>query len=336
MELAKISNQELLKRMDKLVQSERKLTHVILCHINEVESRRLYANLGFDSMFNYLTRHCGYGEDSAYRRLQAARLLKKNPVIATKLEDGSLNLTQLTQVQKCLKQESKMGNVVDTKKTLQVIEQIENKSSFETKKVLAVEFNLPVQTHEVVKPQRDESVRLELTLSAEQMKMLEQVKSLLSHSLSDGNWSEVITYLADKHLKKYLGKDHQFKKQDTTQSQISTMNPTSEKFDSEFSKVELVDENLNLHQLTMSPSFTAKRKRVGIKSTLRRRILKKANYSCEYVDQNTNVRCQSHYQLQIDHCIPFAHGGSDEEGNLRVFCRSHNLLSARQWGLSDY
>lgn len=69
MELSKISNQELLGRLEKLVLTERKITHVILCHINEVESRRLYAELGFDSMFKYLTRHCGYGEDSAYRRL---------------------------------------------------------------------------------------------------------------------------------------------------------------------------------------------------------------------------------------------------------------------------
>lgn len=374
MELNKISNQELLQRMDKLVQSERKLTHVILCHINEVESRRLYATLGFDSMFAYLTRQCGYGEDSAYRRLQAARLLKKNPVIASKLEQGVLNLTQLTQVQKCLKQESKAGLTVDAEKTRQILEQIENKSSFETKKVLAVEFNQPVQTQEVVKPQRDESVRLELTLSSDQMKMLEQVKSLLSHSLPDGSWSEVITYLADKHLQKSLGKDHKFKKGAATQTKvhssiqtqsrsqipakiksqdeiqtptqyqaqvenknqtlIPTAKETSVKFDSEFTKIDSVSADLTLNQITMAPSFTTKRQRAGIKTTLRRRLLKKANYCCEYVDQRSKTRCQSHYQLQIDHRIPFAHGGSNEESNLRVFCRSHNLLVAKQLGLS--
>ncbi|MGE5085193.1 MAG: hypothetical protein ACM3MG_02770 [Bacillota bacterium] len=202
MELAKISNHELLNRMNKLVQSERKLTHVILCHINEVESRRLYAELGFDSMFKYLTRHCGYGEDSAYRRLQAARLLKKTPEVAQKLENGTLNLTQLTQVQKCLKQEIKVGVSIGSEQTLHILEQIENKSSFETKKVLAVEFNQPIQTHEVVKPQRDESVRLEVTFTDGQMKTLEQVKALLSHTLPDGNWADVIVHLAEKHLQK--------------------------------------------------------------------------------------------------------------------------------------
>jgi hypothetical protein len=144
MELKQISNQELLSRLDKLVRTERKLTHVILAHINEVESRRLYAELGFDSMFKYLTSHCGYGEDSAYRRLQAARLLKKAPEIAEKIEQGALNLTQLTQVQKCLRQEQQSGSVVSADQTLQILEQIQNKSSYETKKVLALEFNQPL------------------------------------------------------------------------------------------------------------------------------------------------------------------------------------------------
>lgn len=294
MELNKISNQDLLNRLDKLVQTERKITHMILNHINEVESRRLYAELGFDSMFKYLTHHCGYGEDSAYRRLQAARLLKKTPEIAEKIEDGSLNLTQLTQLQKCIKQEKKNGGTVNTQQTLQILTQIKNKTSSETKKVLALEFNQPIQTHETLKPQQDGSVRLEITLSQEQMKTLEQAKALLSHTLPDGNWAEIMTHLAERYRKKTLGKE---KPRKTTQS------------------------------------FTTARKRSAIKITLRRKLLQKAHHCCEFVDPKTNQKCQSTYQLQIDHIVPLARGGSDCEKNLRVLCRTHNLLAAKQWGL---
>jgi len=331
--LGNVSNQELLIRMDRLVQSERKITHVILCHINEVESRRLYGELGFDSMFKYLTHHCGYGEDSAYRRLQAARLLKKNPEIAVKLEQGSLNLTQLTQVQKCLKQESKAGAIYNPEQTLQILEQIENKSSFETKKVLAVEFNQPIQTHEVVKPQRDESVRLELTFTPEQMKTLEQVKSLLSHSLPDGNWAEVIVHLAERHLKKTFGKsdrDHQNDKS-------SIFHPSKEKEARQTGKNHQSQQESEVHEQpeNTTPSFMTKRKRGSIKITLRRKLFQKAKHCCEFVDGKTNTRCGSNYQLQVDHRIPLARGGSDSESNLRVLCRTHNLLMARRWGLID-
>jgi 5-methylcytosine-specific restriction endonuclease McrA len=47
----------------------------------------------------------------------------------------------------------------------------------------------------------------------------------------------------------------------------------------------------------------------------------------------TQQKCQSTYQLQVDHRVPIARGGSNEESNLRVLCRTHNLLAAKQWGL---
>ena len=313
MELSKISNQELLGRMDRLVRTERKMTHVILCHINEVESRRLYAELGFDSMFKYLTRHCGYGEDSAYRRLQAARLLKRSPEVAEKIEQGSLNLTQLTQVQKCLKQEKKSGGTVGAAQTLQILEQIENKSSFETKKVLAVEFNQPIQTHEMVKPQRDDSVRLELTMTQEQMQTLERVKDLLSHTLPDGSWAEVIIHLAEKQLQRTLGKNHP-----DPGGRLGGPKQTKED---------------GVKPLTVTQSFAIKRKHIKI--TDRRKLLQRANHCCEFVDRKTNSKCQSTYQLQVDHRTPLARGGSNEESNLRVLCRTHNLLAAKKWGLRE-
>ncbi|MFS4458011.1 HNH endonuclease [Bdellovibrio sp. HCB2-146] len=310
MELSKISNQELLGRMDKLVRTERKITHVILCHINEVDARRLYADLGFESMFKYLTEHCGYGEDSAYRRLQAAKVLRKAPEIAEKLEDGSLNLTQLTQVQKCIKQESKAGNSIDSVQTLQILEQIQNKSSYETKKVLAVEFNQPIQMHEVLTPQRDDSIRLGLTLTPDQMKDLSEAKDLLSHILPDGNWAEVISYLAKVHIQKIKGKERKEPSPHVEASSIVTMEKSSS-----------------------THGFLVTRKRQHIKITDRRKLLHKANHCCEYVDLKSNKKCQSSYQLQIDHKIPLARGGSHSFDNLRVLCRTHNLLSARQWGL---
>lgn len=129
------------------------------------------------------------------------------------------------------------------------------------------------------------------------MKKLEQVKDLLSHTLPEGTWADAIAHLAEKHLQKTLGKGGASARR------------------------------------KVNPSFTTARKRIAIKITLRRRLLKKAKYCCEFVDTKTKTKCQSHYQLQIDHRIPLARGGSDVESNLRVLCRTHNLLATKQWGL---
>jgi hypothetical protein len=40
--------------------------------------------------------------------------------------------------------------------------------------------------------------------------------------------------------------------------------------------------------------------------------------------------CGSTRQLQLDHIVPVARGGPSTAGNLRVTCRFHNALAARQ------
>lgn len=326
MDLSKIPNAELLNRLEKLLRTERKITHLILCHINEVESRRLYADLGFDSMYKYLTRHLGYSEDSAYRRLQAARLLKQVPAVAEKLEEGTLNLTQLTQVQKCIKQEVKLGHKIDINQTTQILEEVQNKSGYETQKYLAHEFNQPVQTHEVIKPQQDNSIRLELTLTEDQMKTLQQARDLLSHVLPEGNWADLFTLLAKKHIQKEMGKPQKIKKE-STESLVGKCSAFEANTDGNNSDVT----NAVSSPRNLTPSFLTKRKRKNIKITLKRDLLKKANHCCDYTNPQTGRKCESTYQLQIDHRVPLALGGSDTPENLRVLCRTHNLASARQW-----
>lgn len=48
--LKNISNEDLLVKTENLVQTERKIMHLVLTHILEIMDRKLYADLGFDSM----------------------------------------------------------------------------------------------------------------------------------------------------------------------------------------------------------------------------------------------------------------------------------------------
>jgi len=154
--------------------------------------------------------------------------------------------------------------------------------------------------HEVIKPQRDNTFRMELSFSEEEMEVLKQAKELLSHSLPDATWAQAITYLARQQVQKVMGKKELPK---TSLSKKSTQ------------------------------SFPAAGVRKAIKITTRRELLKKAQNCCEYVDPISNRRCAGKYQLQIDHILPLALGGSNSPFNLRVLCRTHNLLSAQQHGL---
>ncbi len=65
-----ISNADLLLRTENLVQTERKIMHLILSHILEIMDRKLYADLGFDSMYTMMIKKYGYSEASAIRHPQ--------------------------------------------------------------------------------------------------------------------------------------------------------------------------------------------------------------------------------------------------------------------------
>ena len=69
-----------------------------------------------------------------------------------------------------------------------------------------------------------------------------------------------------------------------------------------------------------------------IPSSVRERLLERADYRCEYRGLG-GVRCTARTRLEVDHVDPFGKGGPSGEGNLRVFCRGHNLhCAAREFG----
>ena len=213
-----MTNNEVTHQLHNLVKTERKITHHILQYINEFESRKIYAHEGYDSMFSYLTKFLGYGESGAYSRLQAARLLNRVPEVAASIENGSLNLTQLIQVEKCLKAEREKGISRSTEETQKVLQTIEQCNSFETKKLLSIAFDQPVIQHTLVRPQKDNSVRLELTLTQIQFEHLKQAQSLLSHVCPSGELNDVIATLAIKFNQSKLGK----KTETETETEIKT------------------------------------------------------------------------------------------------------------------
>jgi 5-methylcytosine-specific restriction endonuclease McrA len=55
---------------------------------------------------------------------------------------------------------------------------------------------------------------------------------------------------------------------------------------------------------------------------------------CQYQDVKTKNKCNSQYQLEIEHIQPLALGGSNDIANLRVLCRTHNALMAKRSGLN--
>ncbi|MBC7371765.1 MAG: HNH endonuclease, partial [Bdellovibrionaceae bacterium] len=254
-----------------------------------------------------------YSEASAQRRIQSARLLRQIPEVGESIVAGRLNMTQLSQVQMMVRQKQSAEQViVSAEEKISLISAIESKTSFETELILSKALDVPIKKLETARPQQDDSLRLEMTLSADLLKKMEQVKSLFSHVKHNPSWSELLELLADFAI-----------------SKKSASRSVRER-KSQLPDCESITEN-NEEMLTRSRSVAECSR--YIPAQIRRDLLKQ-NPCCQFVSPVTGVKCKSRFQLQIDHVVPFSVSGDSSVANLRVLCRAHNLSEAAQWGLN--
>ena len=67
-----------------------------------------------------------------------------------------------------------------------------------------------------------------------------------------------------------------------------------------------------------------RRTRRAIPGPVKREVWQRDGGSCSFVDPHSGRRCGSRFLLEIDHVVPYALGGADEPGNLRLYCEAHH------------
>lgn len=303
---------ELDSKLKGLVVSERKVTAEIVSVIAQVDRQRLFLEMGYSSLFSYLTKEIGYSASAAQRRIEAARMLRQIPEIGDKLKTGKVNLSTISLVAQGVREKLKTSGVkseleVEIKNDL--FNMIENKNVRETQLIVAKELNIPVLIVEKSKVQQDESLRIELTLNRVQRGKLEKIKQLTSHTKPNANWSELIELISDFYL--------------------------SKKVDSARERVEAVSNGTSETEVKVRQGMaaSARGKVAGchryIPRALRRKIFER-DQSCQWKARDTNRICGSQHQLEIHHQQPVWAGGNSSEENLQVLCRSHNLQIYRR------
>jgi hypothetical protein len=195
MSLKNLSNQELLSQTLSLVREERRISLLVIEHLEEIESRRLHAREGFSSLFDYATRVLGYSEVAAMRRIQSMRLLKRIPEVKEKIADGKLTVATLAQVESYVRLEKK-----SVEETRELLVQMEGKSKREVERVLRVQSE-------------PDTIRLELFVSRElygKIKELQiqegvtSVEALLGKLVSKAKRKELVSPVAVNENKRQV------------------------------------------------------------------------------------------------------------------------------------
>jgi 5-methylcytosine-specific restriction endonuclease McrA len=306
MNLKSLSSKELLTNTKSLVAKEREVTSQILWHLREIEARRLFAELGFSSLFDYAVRDLGYSESSANRRISAMRLLKELPQMEQALVEGKLTLSHLSSAQQFFRQERKCeGKSYSAAEKLDLLQSLQGTSQRETEKILVSLSPESLQSrHERVRPITESHSEFKTVISDEILKKLERVRELAAHRLASGTWAEVLELMAEQTIKA-LDPVRQPKRDAVKARRSASPAPEVEGSKAVYSS-----------------------KGRYIPKALKKSVFERAAGQCEYTHEGRRCSCRNF--LQVDHIVPLGQGGSTSEENIRVLCHAHNQWAAMQ------
>jgi hypothetical protein len=312
-----LTNEALLRTTLTLVAEERKLTTEILWHLHEIQVRKLYAEQGYSSLFEYVVQVLGYSEAAAGRRISAMKLLVEVPEIEPALKDGSINLSTLSTIQGFVqrKNSQRKSEPVSRHEKKELVLTLQGKSRRECERELArLDPN-------AVPPKENERVvgatQTEIRFVADDalMEKLKRIRELDAHVTPGASYLELFHRMADVVLKKLdpLAKENK----------LQESAPPAE-----------LSSDLRSHE-----SRLAKNQNVNprfIPAAIKRAVWRRDRSQCTFVS-SAGRRCSAKFGLQIDHRIPVALGGTADFENLRLLCRAHNQYEARnKLGPSHY
>ena len=91
--LRRLTDAELVARVEALAKRERGATALLVAHLAELDTRDVYLRAGYSSLFTYCRDALALSEHEAYNRIEVARAARRFPVILELLAAGSVNLT---------------------------------------------------------------------------------------------------------------------------------------------------------------------------------------------------------------------------------------------------
>jgi len=101
--LGHLQNHLVLQGLDDLAANDRGTTAQLLAHIGEVRARRLYAEPGYSSMYDYCIKKLRFSEDMAGKRITTARVARRFPFVFDLVADARLHVSALCLLSKPLR-----------------------------------------------------------------------------------------------------------------------------------------------------------------------------------------------------------------------------------------
>ena len=319
--ISALSDDELLVQLSDASKQSRRGEAALVAHIAEVDARGLYAREASPSMFRFCMDVLHLSEAEAYRRINAARLSRRFPVLLRMLEDGRIHLCGIAVISKHLTEANceevfaeathkskreleelvaKLAPKPDAPPTIR--KRLQPKASSESSKASDEAREeprkndppaAPPAAHEkqpTVAPLSPASYLVKFTASAELRDKLERLEALIPGSdlasVIDAAVSEKLERLAAKRFGK-------------------TNHPRT-----------------NVEDADSSPGVR------GIAAAVKRFVWVRDGGQCTFVTRD-GKRCPERHRLEYHHDNAYGRGGDRSANNIRLMCKRHNLYMAK-------
>jgi len=314
--LSALSDDELLVCLSDASKQSRRGEAALVAHIAEVDARGLYAREASPSMFRFCMDVLHLSEAEAYRRINAARLSRRFPVLLTMLEDGRIHLCGVAVISKHLTEANHE----------EVLARATHKSKRQLEDLvaeLAPKPDVPPTIRKRPKPKAPSESSKASDESREEPQKNEPTtvgpaapeKRPTVSSLSPARYQ--VNFTASDKLER-----------------LEALIPGSD-----IASVIDVAVSEKLERLEAKRSGKTNRPRTnvedadtspgvrGIAAAVKRFVLERDGGQCTFVTPD-GKRCPERHRLEYHHDDPYGRGGDRSANNIRLMCKCHNLYMA--------
>lgn len=304
-DVAKYSDSKLVSETTRLREEEKEILYSLLLHIGEIDERKLYRDEGYSSLFTYLNLELGYSKGASYRRIEAARLLRKHPELYEKLTSGELSFTALVELAKCKENLSEVVAMSVGKSAEAVSKIVERETAPVTQKRKKDRVRV---TKCAPKPEVDP-----LFSNAEEQ--TEEAREVRSEPLFE------IAFQADEDFM-------QLYQEAKAVAGGRSMEEVFKKVLHDYTKRNSPKERMKRREQRKAQ---ASKKTTGryVSAQSKDAVYVRDGGQCTYVSPGGR-RCSCKEHLEFDHVQPFGLGGESEPSNLRLLCKAHNQMMAER------
>ena len=131
--LKTLSNFELVQETKQSVRQETQATMAVLDRLREINSRKLYAEMGYSALHEFCVVELGYSDGAAFRRIHALKLCDDMPEAKQAILEGSLSLTNAANLENYL---SKDAPELEAEQKLELLSAVQGATKAECERIL--------------------------------------------------------------------------------------------------------------------------------------------------------------------------------------------------------